>query len=226
MRIMITLTMTITITTTAHHHQLTKRDCATSSEFDNGNNYNNNQQGELTWIADLDIFGDFIRIRILNCTLVAITFETNCILEDDHHQQIIKIILTMAWWISSSEASCHQGQFCGFEKISEMRQNLILNRVPQWATCKPPLSHHIHNLNKHHHNCSHDHDDHDQDPKLWHSWGATCKLCQMVQIVFTPASSKAIRQLEEPELFLPPSSWIVLLASYDLDCLESCQQFS
>ena len=53
-------------------------------------------RGELTWIADLDIFGDFIRIRILNCTLVAITFETNCILEDDHHQQIIKIILTMA----------------------------------------------------------------------------------------------------------------------------------
>ena len=90
MKIMITLTMTIT--TTAHHHQLTKRDCATSSEFDNGNNYNNNQQGELTWITDLDIFGDFIRIR----TLVAITFETNCILEDDHHQQIIKIILIMA----------------------------------------------------------------------------------------------------------------------------------
>ena len=225
MRIMITLTMTITITTTAHHHQLTKRDCATSSEFDNGNNYNNNQQGELTWIADLDIFGDFIRIRILNCTLVATTFETNCILEDDHHQQIIKIILTMAWWISSSEASCHQGQFCSFEKISEMRQNLILNRVPQWATCKPRwviiykiltnviiivlmlmiIMIRIQSCGTH------------EAPRA--------NSAKWFRLFFTPASSKAIRQLEQPELFLPPP-WIVLLASYDLDCLESCQQFS
>ena len=75
---MIILTMTITTTMTANHNKLTKRDCATSSEFDN--NYNNNQQGVE---ANLDMFGDFIRIWILSRAKVEITFETNCNLDDD-----------------------------------------------------------------------------------------------------------------------------------------------
>ena len=81
----------------------------------------------------MDTFGDFIRILILDLSRaeVAITLETDCNLDDDdHHQQNKSHNQNHHHHVEfhhQKPAVIKQGQFCGFEKISEMRQNLILN---------------------------------------------------------------------------------------------------